>query len=86
MKRFGSLRRSKKRKEQDGLRGRHQSEASCLSGNPNFKLLPSFDKMCVYLYIPFVVALSTPYSSGDGYLLGLTNTPSASAQDDRTQT
>lgn len=33
MKRFGSLRRSKKRKEQDGLSGRHQSEASCLCGN-----------------------------------------------------
>lgn len=32
MKRFGSLRRSKKRKEQDGLGGRHQSEASFLSG------------------------------------------------------
>lgn len=33
MKRFGSLRRSKKRKEQDGLGGRHQSEASCLSAS-----------------------------------------------------
>lgn len=35
MKRFGSLRRSKKRKEQDVLGGRQQSEASCLCGNPN---------------------------------------------------
>ncbi|TWW73917.1 hypothetical protein D4764_15G0013130 [Takifugu flavidus] len=34
MKRFGSLRKSKKRKEQDGLSGRHQSEASCLCGFP----------------------------------------------------
>lgn len=33
MKRFGSLRRSKKRKEQDGLSRRPQSEASCLCGN-----------------------------------------------------
>ncbi|XP_017277976.1 5'-AMP-activated protein kinase subunit gamma-1 isoform X2 [Kryptolebias marmoratus] len=33
MKRFGSLRRSKKRKEQDGLEGRHQSEASCLAAS-----------------------------------------------------
>ncbi|XP_077376621.1 5'-AMP-activated protein kinase subunit gamma-1-like isoform X3 [Festucalex cinctus] len=33
MKRFGSLRRSKKRKEQDGLGGRQQSEASCLSAS-----------------------------------------------------
>lgn len=31
MKRFGSLRRSKKRKEQDGLGGKH--ELSCLAGN-----------------------------------------------------
>ncbi|PWA25462.1 hypothetical protein CCH79_00005326 [Gambusia affinis] len=33
MKRFGSLRRSKKRKEQDGLEGRHPSEASCLAAS-----------------------------------------------------
>ncbi|XP_068196835.1 5'-AMP-activated protein kinase subunit gamma-1-like isoform X2 [Antennarius striatus] len=32
MKRFGSLRRSKKRKEQDGLGGSHQSEMTCLPG------------------------------------------------------
>ncbi|KAM9845028.1 5'-AMP-activated protein kinase subunit gamma-1 isoform 6-T6 [Aulostomus maculatus] len=30
MKRFGSLRRSKKRKQQDGLGGSHRSEAACL--------------------------------------------------------
>lgn len=38
MKRFGSLRRSKKRKEQDELGGRppsEASEASCLCGNPH---------------------------------------------------
>lgn len=35
MKRFGSLRRSKKRKEQDELGRRPQSEASCLCGNPD---------------------------------------------------
>ncbi|XP_011485178.1 5'-AMP-activated protein kinase subunit gamma-1 isoform X2 [Oryzias latipes] len=33
MKRFGSLRRSKKQKEQVGLGGRHQSEASCLTAS-----------------------------------------------------
>lgn len=39
MKRFGSLRKSRKRKEQDGLSARPRSEASCLCGNHN----PRFD-------------------------------------------
>lgn len=51
MKRFGSLRRSKKRKEQDGLGGRNQSEASCLFGNL------SYSSDCdVYVMIPYALA------------------------------
>ncbi|XP_055007508.1 5'-AMP-activated protein kinase subunit gamma-1-like isoform X2 [Boleophthalmus pectinirostris] len=41
MKRFGSLRRSKKRKEQDGLGGRQQSESSCLAGTSGISTPPA---------------------------------------------
>lgn len=51
MKRFGSLRRSKKRKEQDGLGGRNQSEASCLFGNLSY-----LSECQVYVMIPYALA------------------------------
>lgn len=55
MKRFGSLRRSKKRKEQDGLGGRHQSEASYLSGKVLCTLIAAFN-----LYLEIFLLLLVP--------------------------